>query len=430
MKLIGDSPSFPSERRPRLLFLTYGFPPVRRIGAVRTWNMAKHLARAGWDVTVVTPEPSLLRDVEYADLAERNLNVEGVRRLPTGHHWRWLAAGAVKCRNEGLSWALGGMCRRVARQFSVDPTIGWIKPAERACSNLRPGDVDIILASGPPFSAFSLAGRLAERLGCPFMLDYRDLWSQNLHNPTPAAFRTEAELLARSAAVTVVSPSWASVLSTEFGIHAKVHVVSNGYDSEDLASVAGHDFGHFAIVYAGVLYPPKRVISPVMAALQCLERRSRNDKWMFHYYGTHGRGVLEAAERFGLTARVTLHGKVAWPTALAAVKGAGVVVVITSISETGTPEENGMVTGKIFEAIGLGTPILLVAPSGSDANRLGEATGLVRTFPGKDVEGIASFLSDLINGKSIVPKEPTAYAWENLVRQMHGVLLQSIWRQR
>ena len=29
---------------------------------VRTWNIAKHLARSGWEVTVVTPHPSIYRN--------------------------------------------------------------------------------------------------------------------------------------------------------------------------------------------------------------------------------------------------------------------------------------------------------------------------------------------------------------------------------
>ncbi len=63
-------------------------------------------------------------------------------------------------------------------------------------------------------------------------------------------------MIAGSAAVTTVSPSWARVMDRQFGVGAKLHVVSNGYDPEDLATVEAHHFGHFAIVYAGSLWPP------------------------------------------------------------------------------------------------------------------------------------------------------------------------------
>jgi len=37
----------------------------------------------------------------------------------------------------------------------IDDAISWVKAAEQACSNLEPAHVDLIVASGPPFSAFT-----------------------------------------------------------------------------------------------------------------------------------------------------------------------------------------------------------------------------------------------------------------------------------
>src|SRR6266508_1747295 len=77
----------------RLLFVTYGFPPLRGSGCVRTWNIAKYLARAGWTVTVLTVDPSLWRNVEHPQEVAASLNGDGIRRLSTDHRWRWLATG-------------------------------------------------------------------------------------------------------------------------------------------------------------------------------------------------------------------------------------------------------------------------------------------------------------------------------------------------
>ena len=409
-------------RCPSLLFVTYDFPPRRIIGSVRTWNIAKHLSRLGWAVTVLTPDPSLLRNVEHREATEASLEREGIRRLSTGHKWRRLAATTVKCANGGLAWFVGGICRRISRRIGIEETVGWVKPAERACSDLPVGDVDIILASGPPFTAFRLAQRLAERFRCPFVLDYRDLWSQNLHAAVPTAIHKEASVLAKSVAVTVVSPSWASVLDQRFALGSKLHVISNGYDAEELATVERNEFGHFAIVYTGVFYPPKRVVSPLMAALRRLEESHHDGRWMFHYYGRQDRYVLEEAERFGVRRRVIVHGQVPRQKALEAVKGAGVSVVITSVAERGAPEDNGMVTGKIFEAIGLGTQTLLIAPSGSDACRVAEATGLARSFTAGDLAGITAFLSALLDGESLARKECGGYAWGKLAEELDKVL--------
>jgi hypothetical protein len=163
-----------------------------------------------------------------------------------------------------------------------------------------------------------------------------------------------------------------------------------------------------------------------MAALRRLDERAcdghASGGWKFHYFGKHGRHVWEQAERFGVTGRVIVHGQVPRSEALAAVKGAGAAVVITSVVESARNEDNGMVTGKIFEAIGLGTPTLVIAPAGSDANVVAETSGLARRFEANDKDGIAVFLEDLIKGQPLERKDPGTYAWETIIRGFDRVL--------
>ena len=132
------------------------------------------------------------------------------------------------------------MCRRIARYLNVEREIGWYKTAQLALASLTPDDVDVILATGSPFLAFRLAQELSEKLGRPYVMDYRDLWTGNLHLARTArasTIRAEARLLAGSAAVTVVSPSWGEILDQEFGVRAKLHIVSNGYAPDEMKQV-------------------------------------------------------------------------------------------------------------------------------------------------------------------------------------------------
>jgi glycosyltransferase involved in cell wall biosynthesis len=414
-------------RRPRLLFLTWNFPPSSAVACVRTWSIAKYLAKLGWDVTVVTPHPSVWRHVENPQETEANLEREGIRRILTGHRWRCLAPDRLHCWHQGVGWFAGGFCRNVARRLGIDNGIGWIKAADRACSPLTVEDLDIILASGPPFAVFRLAKRLADRFGRPYVLDYRDPWTGSPHAARPArraTIREEAKLLANCAAVTTVSHSWSLAIDHRFDVGSKLHVVTNGYDLEELTCVEPYAFGHFAIVYAGNFYPPKRVISPVMAALKVLNETvtGRSREWYFHYYGMHQNHVSEAAKRFGLMERVVLHGIVPRTEALSALRGAAVAVVITSVFEEASLEDKGIVTGKVFEIIGLGTPVLLVAPADSDARGIAENTGLAQSFTGSNTDGMASFLRDIIFGRNPKPTNLEAYAWPNIAKMLDAIL--------
>jgi|GEM_PF-621296 len=413
--------------RPKLLFLAYPFPPLQAVGSVRTGNIARYLARLGWDVTVVTPDPSIWRNVDDIGKVSTELEREGIKRILTGHRWRCLSAQGLKCWNQNVGWIAGGICRTIVQHLEIDRHIGWLKEAERACSNLSPKDVDVILASGSPFVAFRLARSLSDRLGRPYVLDYRDPWTENHiadRAPRPATVREEASLLQGCAAVTIASPSWAASLERRYGVAAKVYVLTNGYDPDEMAAVKPYDFGHCAIVYTGSFYAPKISISSFLAALKCLKEylnETRNE-WYFHYYGAHEDHVREQAAHYSLTDRIVLHGRVSRREVLSAVKGANLAVVISSVYERSLSKDKGIIPAKIFEAIGLGTPVLLIAPIGSDATALLAPTGLVKSFTGADTQGMVSFLKDVVCGRAPRPRNTEICSWTTLSKNLNAVL--------
>ena len=420
----------PLAYKPKLLLLACYFPPVRAISAVRTGSLARYLAGLGWDVTVVTPHSYVWREVEDSEKISKELDGEGINRIYTEHHWRCLVPEHLKFWDQNVGWIAGGICRMVARRLGVDKHIGWIKAAERACSFLSPKDVDVILASGGPFVAFRLARNLSERLGCPYVLDYRDPWTGNPHHgrPQPAMIREEESLLQGCAAVTVVSPSWARDLDQRYGVEEKLHVITNGYDPDEMTAVKPHDFGHCALVYTGIFYPPRRVISPFLAALKRLKKavNESSNEWYFHYYGGQEDHVREEAVRFGVNDRVVLHGRVPRHEALSAVKGASLTVVIVSIEEQASSEMLGMVPAKIYEAIGLGAPVLLIAPRESDATALLTPTGLVRSFTASQTEEMASFLTEVISGQTPQPKNTELFSWTTISKHLDTLLRGSV----
>jgi glycosyltransferase involved in cell wall biosynthesis len=165
-----------------------------------------------------------------------------------------------------------------------------------------------------------------------------------------------------------------------------------------------------------------------MAVLQHLKEtmNGAGHEWYFHYYGIFEDHIREEATRYGVMDRVILHGRVPRTEALAAVRAANVAVVITSVAEEGTLADKGMVTGKVFEALGLGTPVLLVAPSGSDARAVVAATESGGSFTGSDTGGMASFLMDVIHGRVARPKVPEAYAWTKIAKKLDLVLQEAM----
>lgn len=408
--------------KPKLLFLACYFPPLQGSACVRTYNIAKYLARLGWDVTVVTPDPSVWRHLDAS--AERSIGSENgsLRRLLTGHRWRCLSPHTLNVPNHGLGWVAGGLCRRVARSIGIDQGMGWIQEAEKSCLGLSDRDVDLILASGPPFAGFHLAERLARRWRRPYVLDYRDPWVLQPKPGLAGLFgKSEQELVERAAAVTAISTS---LLAMPIAGRPNFHVVTNGFDPEEMASVLPQPFDHFAIVYTGIFYPPKRVVTPVMRALRILKERLNGGErpWRFHYYGPQGDHVQAEARRCGVLEHVETHGRVSRAEALSAIRGAGVAIVITSVLEDKAQADKGIVTGKLFDAIGLGTPTVIVGPSGADLETIVETTGLAAQVPASEVERLAALLSDAMSGHTPSPKRPDTYAWPTLIKRLDDIL--------
>jgi glycosyltransferase involved in cell wall biosynthesis len=414
-------------RRPKLLFLACPFPPLRAVACVRTWNIAKHLARLGWEVTVVTPHSSIYRNPDKSLKLDVEVEKEGIKRIFTEHRWRFLRPQSLICWDRGLGWILGGCCRRVAQWLQVDKGVGWVKAAESACASLTPDDVDVILVTGSPFSSFKLAKRLSDRIQRPYVLDYRDPWTEKTHTLTRARLRVikeEKRLLADCAAALIVSHSWAKRMDDRFGIGAKVHVITNGYDAEEMATIKPHDFGHFAIVYTGSLYPPKRVITPLMAALKGVkEITQRNSReWRFHYYGKQENHVREEAGKYGVLDRVVLHGKVPRAEALSAVRGAAIAVVITSIEDRITDRIAGMIPAKLFEILGLQTAALIVGPPGGDIDAIADTTSQAHRFEASDLDGMKSFILRAMSSGVSESTNTKCYAWDILIEKVNDIL--------
>jgi glycosyltransferase involved in cell wall biosynthesis len=198
-------------------------------------------------------------------------------------------------------------------------------------------------------------------------------------------------------------------------------VITNGYDAEELREVKAESFDHFAIVYAGIFYPPERAITPVLQALKQLERSNETIPWQFHYYGDHADHVRGEARKLDLTDRVKLHGIVSRSKVLSAIKGANLAVVITSVFEQGTLRIN-VVPGKLFETIGLGPPILLVAPEHSDAESIAKSASLVRSYRGNDIEGIECFIKSLMTGSTPQRANNLGLEWNYLGRALDAYL--------
>lgn len=237
----GPSKQPEASRAPRLLLVSHAFPPRNTAAAIRAYDMAKWLTRKGWIVTVLTPHASAWGIADGADAFADELSMQGIRCIRTPHQRCWLLGLRSDDGKNPVARSVG---RHVAALLGIEREVGWARDAEKACAGLVPEDVDLILASGPPFVSFSLAKRVAEKLGKRYALDYRELCALAPRKRSIRRNRTLAEeqiVLARSAATIAVSEFLALSLKRGFAMEASPHVIPDRFGAE-------HDIQRYEVV--------------------------------------------------------------------------------------------------------------------------------------------------------------------------------------
>lgn len=400
----------------RLLFLSWFFPPNNAIAAVRTGNIAQELIKHGWDITIVTMDPlQAVRPYNGASLTSAKL------------HYLYLDDSHDPCQQNilrlkgiwGKSYYFTAICRKLMEKRGLHEE-GIYRAIMKACQNLKNGDFDLILASGSPFCQFKAAAKLSKQLGCPFVMDYRDPWSQNpiSHNRHRHIKKLEKELLKKASLALSVSPSQAELISQLGGKH---QIVSNGFNNSltNFSKVKKKEHTK-TIVYTGNLYLPTRDITPILKALTLLEKRNSN-KVIFKYYGNNYKYVEQKAAEYNLSQVVTAHQPVSKDESLDIQNNADLVLVVTTIGQNSDLYQDSIVTGKIFEPIALQTPLLLIAPESNDAVKIVKETGCGFHFSGSDIEGLADFLAKGEFSVSYTDKR-FDYCWDSIGANLDSLL--------
>lgn len=424
-----------ADSMPHLLFIAYPFPPTSVSGANRTWPLAKYLARMGWTVTVVSA-----REASFS-------RQKGVREMQDA------------CRREGVNWITVGTAT-----WSADSPDAVVPAWQRLCSLMRraaqgvarrafrlrwddlwslhayvrltcrpPMRPDVVLATGMPFSSFLLARILARRFQVPYVLDYRDPWSANPYwahdGRSTVVQRLEYWALSHAYGSTMVSPSQADAQHDAFADYPRPTVITNGFDPEQLGQSRQPAADRCTIIYAGILYPGKRDIDPVLNALHVAHhnRSSHGRPFEFRYYGAHAELVRQKVSEYQIDSLSQVRGQTCQADVLSAISRADVCVVITGMQDRAGAAERGIVTGKIFEALGLGIPILLISPRDSDARQILQAAGSSGcAFCASEVDAMAEWLTEVNLRPPHRNSPPDRFSWPVLAKDFDRVLRKAI----
>lgn len=418
----------------RILIISYDWPPRNAIAVHRAYAWARYWSEAGAKVSVLTAQKQIFD--EPLDLRLNTLSGVDVVEVP----YSPLGGFAGKATQTGWSQRLFSFLKKYGSTIkkltgiNADIRDAWAAPAVRAANEIIEAKrIDLIVSTFGPRSAHLIAAQIKKRKPeITWVADYRDLWSINHTTDfTPIQKRKEQALELRTVAnadlfLTVSEPLAKDLCSF---VGHQVHVSKNGFDIDltdlDARLLSGKPKSEnkisLSIVYTGTIYPAWQDPSPLFQAINELmaHGKSLDSSVRVHFYGKRQPTLQDLIDRHNAAGYAVVHGHVARPDALQAQMDADLLLLL----ESNAPSANGVLTGKIFEYIASGTPILSVgSPRDSAIGRLLSETG-AGVACGNDIDKIKSVIMEALQGDTSKIYAPVPDAIKKYSRKVQALEL-------
>ncbi|UCD64711.1 MAG: hypothetical protein JSW34_04555 [Candidatus Zixiibacteriota bacterium] len=338
----------------RVLLVCYYFPPLGGAGVSRPLALYKHLPKHGIECDVLTVKPVAYRQYE-PELLD-GLDTARIYRAGSHDPQRLMyLLGIRQVREAAISRG-----RKLSGRFFPDPKAGWVRPAVRLGRVLATNrHYGCVISTSPPVSSHLVARKLAAEFKLPWIADFRDFWTGYKAEDwfdKPRLIRRAKSLLneitSEAAKVTVVSPAIGDYLRAG-------DVIFNSFDEERARRwrlPANNDY--FSIGVLGTL-DHLRPIEPLLKLLAHLraERPQCYDRLRVIQVGRIDLPGFESQlAKYDLRDKVFSHGFQKRNTTIELLSESSILYLGFS-----APYDRWLVTGRLFDMLASGRPILAAA---------------------------------------------------------------------
>lgn len=389
----------------KILIVAIFFPPQNSIASLRPYTWAKYWAQWGHDVTVLTtPKPLHPANLQTQEEQFCIIEVPVFNKFTDGESGRQSSkklpdsADATQYPNGKLSGILRHLLNTVQARYGIfnfarlpDKHDLWVLRGLPKVSNTK---WDAVVTTGGPYSVHFIGYALKRRgLADFWCLDWRDLWTDNhiyLGLPLVRIFERYLERMLHKKAdvITTVSEPLAAILRSKAG--DKVTSIYNGFDPDDYKTLPQERIfpmdGVFRIVYTGTIYPGKRDPTPLFRAIRLLhEQGELAPSQLQVIMAGHNANLTEMAHSEKVEEYLQYAGFVSREDALRMQRDTDALLFL----EFEAPGVKGILTGKLFEYLVAGPPIIAVGiNSQSETGLIIERNGRGNAF-GVDVGPLA-----------------------------------------
>lgn len=406
----------------KILIITHDYPPLNKVGSLRTYSWAKYWTQFGHDVKVLTTDKSFFSHLDLTDY-----NVSQVEVLECAFLFINCFKSFFKKSQPKLTQSSSNKKSFISDKIIKFKTlirnirskyIGtlftiydlWILPAYFCGIKLyNRWQYDIIVSSFGPPASHIIAYFLKRKFKKVFWVaDYRDLWSYNHIFQTKGIFKIlqwniEKFTVRKTNLLSTVSDPLAHILIDIF--KKPTLTIYNGFDPDDYINLNISQYANkkIKIIYTGNIYKGFRDPTPLFKALKSLKEEivNLNDYLEILFYGENVYLFKSLVINYSLVDIVKFNGFYSRHIILKLQANADVLLFLE------TSKIEGIFSGKLFEYIGMRKPILAIGVNkncvvGEFIEKLG-----VGIATGEDVELIKKVIKDALEQKYLFfnPKE-------------------------
>jgi glycosyltransferase involved in cell wall biosynthesis len=355
----------------KILIVTYDWPPRNSIATHRPYSWSRYWAAQGLDVTVLTSSKKFYDQPLDLDLPK----LDGVKVVEADYK------AMIPMSNAAQNQTALRLIKPLKKLKSFISTVSgweydvrsnWTGVADRMIEELGT-NFDAVVSTYGPDSAHKIASKFKKSNPSIFWVaDYRDLWSQNSRKKDSYFLkmlmrRSELKVVGQADLYTTVSEELAETLKRL--VHKDPEVIFNGFDI-DLDPVIfkrplNIKNGCLHIIYTGRIYPGKRNPVPLIKAIESLIDNNliKSNEVKIDFYGGNTQVVDEEIGNLKYPEIIEHHGHVPRSKALELQQSADLLLLL----ESGDEDSKGFLTGKIFEYIGAGRPIISIGSTSDSA---------------------------------------------------------------
>ena len=419
----------------KVLIVTYYWPPSGGAGVQRWLKFSKYLPEFGWEPIILTVNPEFAAyPVMDNSLSEDLPSPAKIFKTAATNYFRVYNKDKTRIPTAGFAnneknTLKEKMMRFIRGNFFIpDPRRGWNSFAfKKACEIIETERIENIITTSPPHSTQLIGLKIKKKYtAINWIADLRDPWTDIYYYkqfyPTMISKSIdtayEKKVLKNADRIITVGPSLKILFSQKVnGIAEKTVIITNGYDEEDFVGLAGSTPDIFTISYIGTLsdsYP----VSTFLKVLQTLKKEGI--RFRLKFIGTvspkQKRLILSSIEESG----IEFINTVDHITALRYLAESTILLLIIPDHHS----NKSIITGKLFEYIAAGKPVICLGPVDGDAAGYLNETGHGFTFAYNDSKGILDYLMALLTNNSIAGKiSPQVFSRKELTGKVVSLLL-------